>query len=78
MSKMIKWFTESNRWKHLLGGIAVGAGADSWYCAAYAGIGVAGAFEYKDKAWGGSWDWVDFTLTIAGCAIGRGIRALVL
>lgn len=47
------WLLVSNRYKHLAGGIAIGLGADSNYCAAYAGIGIAGAMEYKDKAHGG-------------------------
>lgn len=72
-----KWITESNRWKHLLGGFLIGIGANSPYCAAYAGFGVAGALELKDKLWGGKWDWVDFSLTLIGCAIGYGLRYLV-
>lgn len=77
MKKPIEWFGQSNRWKHLVGGIAVGAGADSVYCAAYAGIGVAGAMEFKDWQWGGKPDAVDFALTVVGVAVGYGLRVLI-
>ena len=72
------WFAESNRWKHLVGGIAVGAGSNSLYCAAYAGIGIAGALEFKDYQWGGKPDWIDFACTVVGVAIGYGVRVLIV
>lgn len=49
MNKLIKWLKESNRYKHLIGGVLIGAGANSLYCAAYAGIGVTTALELKDR-----------------------------
>lgn len=52
MKTVIKWLKESNRYKHLIGGVLIGAGANSLYCAAYAGIGVATALELKDRMWG--------------------------
>lgn len=78
MRKLFKWLKESNRYKHLLGGIAIGAFANSLYCAAYAGIGVATALELKDKLWGGKFDIVDLSLTIAGVAIGYGVRIMII
>lgn len=74
MKKIFNWLKDSNRYKHLVGGILIGLGADDTYCAAYAGVGVAGALELKDKLHGGKWDWVDFGCTVAGVAIGRTIR----
>lgn len=71
---MIKWIKESNRWKHLIGGILIGVGANSTYCAAYATVGVASALELKDKLWDGKWDWIDWILTIIGGAIGYSLR----
>ena len=53
MKKIFKWLRESNRYAHLLGGVAIGLGADNWYCAGYAGVGVASALELKDRMWGG-------------------------
>ena len=74
MKMIFNWLKDSNRYKHLVGGMLIGLGADDTYCAAYAGIGVAGALELKDKLHGGKWDWVDFSCTVAGVAIGRTIR----
>lgn len=78
MRKLFKWLKESNRYKHLLGGIAIGAFANSLYCAAYAGLGVATALELKDKMWGGKFDLVDLSLTLAGVAIGYGVRIMII
>jgi hypothetical protein len=77
MKKIIDWFKESNRWKHLIGGIVIGIGANDWYCAAYAGAGVGAGMEFKDRQWGGKWDWVDLGLTFAGSMIGHGIQELI-
>ena len=78
MRKLFTWLKESDRYKHLLGGIAIGAFANSLYCAAYAGIGVATALELKDKMWGGKFDLVDLSLTLAGVAIGYGVRIMII
>ena len=78
MRKLFTWLKESNRYKHLLGGIAIGAFANSLYCAAYAGVGVATALELKDKMWGGKFDIVDLSLTLAGVAIGYGVRIMII
>lgn len=78
MRKLFTWLKESNRYKHLLGGIAIGAFANSLYCAAYAGVGVATALELKDKLWGGKFDFVDLSLTLSGVAIGYGVRIMII
>lgn len=70
----MNWFLKSNRWKHFIGGLIIGALADTIYCASLAGIGTAGALEFKDKQHGGKWDWVDFVITIAGVIIGYTLR----
>lgn len=78
MSKnWFNWFTESNRYKHFIGGAIIGLGSDSFYCAGYAGIGVASALEFKDKSWGGKWDWLDWGCTVVGVALGYGIRLVI-
>ena len=77
IKKIWGWLKESDRYKHLGGGIILGIGAESLFCAAYTSVGVASALEYKDKAWGGEWDWIDWSLTIAGAFIGLGVRALI-
>lgn len=78
MKKIWKWLKDSNRLKHLGCGVLIGFGADDWYCAEYAGIGVAGALELKDRLWGGKPDWIDFALTVAGVNIGYTIRHFAL
>lgn len=74
----MSWLGKSNRWKHLVGGIAVGLGADDWYTAEYVGLVVGGAMEYKDYQWGGKPDWIDLLLTWVGVNIGYLIRFIVL
>ena len=77
MKKFWQWLKDSNRLKHLVGGVAVGLGANDWYCAEYVGVGVAGSLEFKDYQWGGKPDWIDFTLTFVGVNIGYTIRYFV-
>ena len=77
MKKIWQWLKESNRIKHLVGGVAIGLGANDWYCAEYSGIGVAASLELKDKLWGGKPDWIDFSLTVLGTAVGYGVRYFV-
>lgn len=71
MKKVIDWLKTSNRWKHLVGGVLIGLGSDTWYCTLYAGTGVASALELKDRLWGGKWDWVDLSLTVTGAVVGH-------
>lgn len=78
MKKILTWIKQSNRYKHLIGGCLIGLGADSNYCAAYAGIGVAASLEYKDKAHGCEWDWIDFGITVAGVAVSRLLVFIIL
>ena len=77
MKKIIDWLKESHRWQHLAGGLVIGLASDSTYCAAFAGLGIASALEFKDKAWGGKWDWIDWSLTLAGVFVGRLIRIIL-
>lgn len=60
----------------MIGGLIIGAGANSCYCAAYAGVGVAAALELKDRLWGGKWDWSDFGVTCIGVVVGYLIRVV--
>ena len=76
--KIMKWLKESHRWQHLLGGFVIGLlSLGCWYTAALAGCGIASALEFKDKSWGGKWDWLDLIVTIAGVAIGFGICLII-
>lgn len=78
MKKIWEWLKTSNRYKHLVGGMAIGLMAEDWYCAGLAGVGIASALEYKDKAHGGAWDWLDWGLTIAGVIVGYGLRWMIV
>ena len=77
IKKAWEWLKSSHRILHFLIGLLIGFGADGWYCAGYAGIGVSVTSELKDKLWGGIWDWIDFCLTVGGVAIGYTIRGLI-
>jgi len=75
---IINWLKQSHRWQHFDGGVLVGIGANDLYCAAYAGIGVAGALEFKDwQSEGARPELADFLLTVAGVAVGYGVRLAV-
>lgn len=66
---MIEWLKASNRWKHLVGGAVIGAAMVNVIDAVMVSAVVGAAMEYKDKAWGGKFDWVDFSLTAVGGAV---------
>lgn len=70
----MNWLNKSHHWQHLLGGIVIGIlSLGCWYTAALAGIGVASTLEFKDKSWGGKWDWTDLIITVVGVIVGFGI-----
>lgn len=70
---MCKWIKESNRWKHLIGGFILGL-VLTVLCA----IGCAGGMEFKDKQWGGRWDWLDFLATVIGGVMGQVVQVLII
>lgn len=69
----INWLKQSNRWKHLLYGFLVALIAGFAFT-----CGAATGMEFKDRAWGGKWDWIDFGLTVAGALVGAAIRYWIL
>lgn len=71
------WIMQSNRWKHLLGGFAIGAACSCFYDALIASAATGAAMEWKDRSWGGKFDWADLACTLAGGAIGGGLRYLI-
>lgn len=73
MKKIINWLKYSNRWKHLLYGMLVSLIAGIEFT-----CGVAAGMEYKDNLYGNRWDWIDFSLTIAGGLIGYVTRSFIL
>ena len=66
--KVLQWWKASNRWKHFLFAIPLGA-----VCGAHFTTGVGLGMEIKDHLYGGKADFVDFALTAAGGAIGHGV-----
>lgn len=67
----MNWLKESHHWQHIVGGIGIGLlSLGNWYTALLCGVGVASALEFKDKLWQGEWDWVDWSITLAGVFVG--------
>lgn len=70
--KIGDWWKASNRWKHFLFAIPLGA-----VCGAPFTTGVGLGMEIKDHLYGGKADFVDFLLTAVGGAIGHGVMLVV-
>lgn len=70
--KVLDWWKASNRWKHFLFAIPLGA-----VCGAPFTTGVGLGMEIKDHLYGGKADFVDFLLTAVGGAIGHGVMLAV-
>lgn len=70
--KVLQWWKASNRWKHFLFAIPLGA-----VCGAHFTTGVGLGMEIKDHLYGNKADFVDFALTAAGGFIGHGAMRLI-
>ena len=70
--KLLRWWKASNRWKHFLFAIPLGA-----VCGAHFTTGVGLGMEIKDHLYGGKADFVDFLLTAVGGAIGHGVMLAI-
>lgn len=70
--KIGDWWKASNRWKHFLFAIPIGA-----VCGAHFTTGVGLGMEIKDHLYGGKADFVDFALTAVGGFIGHGVMLLI-
>lgn len=70
--KVVQWWKASNRWKHFLFAIPLGA-----VCGAPFTTGVGLGMEVKDNLYGGKADFVDFALTAVGGVIGHGVMLAV-
>lgn len=69
----MSWFTESNRSKHFFYAIPVGM-VFTILCV----LGLASGMEFKDKLYGGKWDWVDWLATIVGGLVGQAVQIFVI
>ena len=70
--RVLQWWKSSNRWKHFLFAIPLGA-----VCGAPFTTGVGLGMEVKDHLYGGKADFVDFALTAVGGAIGHGVMLVL-
>lgn len=41
-------------------------------------LGIASGMEFKDKAYGNKWDWLDWIATIIGGIIGQSIQLIII
>ena len=69
----MSWFTESNRWKHFVYAIPVG-----YVFTILCVLGLATGMEFKDKLWGGKYDWIDWLATMLGGLIGQALQILTI
>ena len=69
----MSWFTESNRWKHFVYAIPVG-----YVFTILCVLGLATGMEFKDKLWGGKYDWIDWLATMLGGLIGQSLQILTI
>lgn len=72
LKSIIGWWKASNRWKHFLFAIPLGA-----VCGAPFTTGIGLGMEIKDHLYGNQADFVDFHLTAAGGVIGHGVMLAV-
>lgn len=63
---MCKWLKESNRLKHFFYAIPI-----AFFFTILCVFGCASGMEFKDKQWGGKWDWLDWCATILGGLVGQ-------
>ena len=70
--KISDWWKASNRWKHFLFAIPLGA-----VCGAHFATGVGLGMEVKDHLYGNKADFMDFALTAVGGLIGHGAMRLI-
>lgn len=78
MKKLIDWLKGSNRYKHLLGGLILGLISLDIYSMVMLSFCTGAALEYKDKAYGNKWDWLDLSVTMVGAIISYFIKTLLL
>lgn len=67
------WLKESNRPKHLLYAIPIGL-----VFTILAVLGCAFGMEFKDKQYGGKFDWLDIVATMIGGLIGQIIQIITI
>ena len=69
----MSWITESNRFKHFLYAIPCALSLTILFVG-----GLAAGMEFKDKAHGGAWDWLDLLATILGGIVGQMLQVAII
>ena len=69
----MSWITESNRMKHFGYAIPSALVFTILFVA-----GLAAGMEFKDRAHGGAWDWLDLLASLLGGLVGQIIQAFIL
>lgn len=69
----MSWITESNRDKHLIYAIPSAFIGTILFVA-----GLAVGMEFKDRQWGGKWDWLDLTATLIGGFVGQILQIFLI
>ena len=78
MKKLWNWLRTSHRLEHIILSVVIGLLFNNLIYTAICATMVAIALEYKDKAYGNKWDWIDFSLTIAPALVVNGIKLLMM
>lgn len=71
--KVFNWLKQSNRPKHLLYAIPIG-----FIFTILAVLGCAFGMEFKDKQYGGKFDWLDIVATMIGGTIGQLLQIIII
>lgn len=66
-------FADETRWQHFGYAIPIGM-VFTILCV----LGVASGLEFKDKQWGGRWDWKDWACTMLGGVVGQIVQLLII
>lgn len=66
-------FQDITRWRHFFYAIPIGL-VFTILCV----LGVATGMEFKDKQWGGLWDWKDWLCTMLGGLVGQLIQSCII
>ena len=69
----MSWITKSNRLKHLIFAIPCAFLLTFLFV-----LGLGVGMEFKDKMWGGKWDWLDLTATCIGGVIGQILQIVLI
>lgn len=69
----MNWLNESNRMKHLLYAIPCALLLTILFVA-----GLAAGMEFKDRSYGGKWDWLDLLATIMGGLVGQMLQIVIV